>query len=268
MRNLLIALVTLACFTASAGADYIGFSQAEGYDYGPLNGQPSSGGTWSCTSDCGSNIFNVWQSGSPPHMDSLLSIYISGQHGPSSELVTPDYATKRMIPVTEAFTATFTAAFTFSFNGQGDSDQQTSIALGQASDSGWGPYLGLNKTSATSLAAHDGAGWTELITGLAFTWYDVEITGDIDTDLFDLTLYREDQRDAGDPSAGRLLQVYGLAFRDSPTELAYVMLTNEGSSKDTGAYSQLYDDLMLIPEPASLYVLAVGAMALIRRRRK
>lgn len=261
MKYLCLSMCLTACIPAAGMADVVSFSTAEGYVVGPLHGQPGSGSTWNCTTNVPSSIFSVSQSAPAPHRD-FLRIQISNEHGPSSEPVTPDYATKRMIPVA----GTFEAFFTCRMNGQDDITEQTAIALGQSADSDWGPYFGFNKTGAASLAVYEGAGWTELVSGLDTSkWYDVEIVGSVGTGVFDVKIYDEAVHDA-DPSLG-LLYDGTHSFRDSPTELGYVMLTNEGSGKDTGAGNHTYDDLHLIPEPATLALLAMAGLALIRRRR-
>jgi hypothetical protein len=257
-------LAVSVCLTGLAAADSVGFSAAEGYDNGPLAGQPGSGSVWNVDANGGSNIFNVGLAWPAPHPD-LVYIYISGVHGPSSEPTAGAYANKRMIPLSGAFEA----GYSFHLNGQEKDYQQTNIALGQDSNANWGPYLGANKLSDASLAAWTDTGWTELVSGLQEAeWYNVEIVGNTATGEYDLTLYQEDLRSDTDPSQGRILQAYDINFRGNPTELAYVMLTNDGSGKDTGAYSHRYDDLYLTPEPASLGILAVGALAMLKRRRK
>ena len=247
----------------TASADAISFSAAEGYSSDYLAGQPGSGSVWSTTSNGSAYIFRVYQSFSAPHTD-LLGINLSGEHGQSSEPVTPDYATKRMVPVT----GTFSAGFTFRLNGQGQLYDTTSIALGQSADADWGPYFGMNKTNLKSLAIHDGSDWVELVADLdASDWYDVEVIGDIAAGTFDVKVYHEEDRSDTDANLGLVYQQTGLAFRDTPTELAYVMLTNEGSGQDTGAYLHHYDDLYLVPAPAASTILGLAGLALLRRKR-
>ena len=58
----------------------------------------------------------------------------------------------------------------------------------------------------------------------------------------------------------------GLPFRDGPTELAYVTITNEASDHPgSGGYSHHHDALVLVPEPATLSLLCIGGWAMIRR---
>jgi len=262
MKCLYLAACMAVCVVGNVMAAPISFSAAEGYTIGGLDGQPGSGSTWSCTANVPTSIFSVSQSAPAPHQD-FLRIQISNEHGTSSELVTPDYATKRMIPVT----STFEAFFTCRMNGRDDATDQTAIALGQTADSGWGPYFGFNKTGAASLAVHEGTGWTELVSGLdASKWYDVEISGDVGTGLFNVKIYDEAVHNAN-PALG-LLYDDTHSFRDSPTELAYVMLTNEGSGQDTGAGSHTYDDLDLIPEPTTMGLLGLGLAGIVGRRKR
>jgi len=264
MKHAFVLAIVTVCLSGGVFAEEISFSVDEGYSASPLDGQPGPGG-WTANTVA----FQVQQVWPTPHVD-LLWVEIAHQHpqgnpGP----VDPAYATKRMIPLTTTLGGAFDAGFSFKMNGQDGTDQQTAIALGQASDSGWGPYFGLNKNTVASLAVHQGAGWTDLLTGLdPSKWYDVEISGDITTGLYDVKVYDEDLRNAGDPAAGLLLDQTGLSFRDSPTDLAYVMLTNEGSMKDTSVAGQLYDDLVLTPEPATMAVLAFGGLVALRRRRR
>ncbi len=246
----------------TASADCISFSAAEGYTSDYINGQPGTGSVWNSTANGSSTIFRVYQSYSAPHVD-LLAINLSGEHGSSSEPVTPDYATKRMVPVT----GTFSAGFSFRFGSQSHTYDTTSIALGQSADADWGPYFGLNKLSDSSLAIHDGSGWVELVNGLESGWYDVEVVGDIAAGTFDVKVYLEEDRSETDANLGLVYQGTDLAFRDSPSELAYVMLTNEGSGQDTGAYYHHYDDLYLVPAPATSVLLAMAGPALLWRKR-
>jgi len=259
MKTLFVFTFVTTCLAGIASADPISFSAAEGYSIGPLDGQPGVG-SWSCTSNVSNSIFTVSLFAMAPHQD-LLRVEISNEHGPSTEPVTPDYATKRMVPVTGAFEAVFSCRL----NGQALTTDQSAIALGQTADSGWGPYFGLNKTSARSLAVYEGDDWTELVADLnASAWYDVEVTGDVGTGQFSVKVYDEGPHNAN-PSLG-LLYEGTHSFRDSPTALTYVMLTNEGSGKDTSGGNHTYDDLDLTPEPSSLCVLAIGAIVRLRRR--
>lgn len=104
MRIVFSIMAVLVCLAGAASGDYIGFSEGEGYASGALGGQPTSGGTWNCTNNGGSNVFAVGLAWPAPHPD-LLWIELGGQHGPSTELTAAEYATKRMIPVTGTFSA-------------------------------------------------------------------------------------------------------------------------------------------------------------------
>ncbi len=265
-KILLQSVCTMAvglAMATTAAADSISFSAAEGYTSDYINGQPGSGSVWSSTANGSSTIFRVYQSFSAPHVD-LLAISLSGEHGSSSEPVTPDYATKRMEPVT----GTFSAGFSFKLNSQGQLYDNTSIALGQYADADWGPYFGLNKTNIKSLAIHDGTDWVELVADLDVSdWYNVEIVGNVAAGTFDVLVYHEADRNETDADLGLIYEGTNLAFRDSPSELAYVMLTNEGSGQDTGGYFHHYDDLYLVPAPATSVLLTLAGPMMLRRKR-
>ncbi len=258
-------LISALCLTGITHAATIGFSTAEGYIDGALQGQPGGvGSNWSVTENNSYSIMNVQHTSSAEHPD-RINITLSRVHGVGDNNII-DYAAKRMTPVSGEFTAGFNFYNSAYANDVGD---ETCIALGQSADSGWGAYLGLNKTSKGSLAYHNGADWIEIVTGLTTAkWYSVLIDGDVTAGLFDLTIYREELMDSQDLSAGRLASETDLDFRDNPDSLAYVMLTNEGSSEDTGAYSHLYDDLHLVPEPTTLILLGLGGLAQLRRRKR
>ena len=274
MRKFSVLLIFVIAFAAAvpALATPIGFSAAEGYAPGDLDGQPNTGQDWSCTTNNTYNIFNVVH-GTNAHAD-YLSINLSAEHGVMPNMATVDYATMQ----TETITGEFTASFSIYFSLYADDlTDETVIALGQSADSDWGVYLGMNKTSGNSMAYHNGTEWVEISTGLSQgIWFDVEIVGDVDTGLFSILIYDEELRSAVDPLAGLIADVSSLEFRDDPTELNYVMLSNEGSSQDTGAYHHLYDDLGVemtgatVPEPGTILMLIAGAAGMtgVIRRKK
>ena len=258
-------VVLCSCLVATAPADSIGFTAAEGYVAQYLAGQPGTGSVWECTTNNSPSIFTVYQATNPtePH-DDYLKVNLSVEPG-SGDATTVDYATREMTPVTGQFAAGFSVYYSSDAEDVGD---ETCIALGQEKDSGWGVYLGMNKLAAGSMAYHNGSEWVTIATGLAdLQWYDVEIVGDVAAGACEVAIYREDQRVAGDPASGRVADPMTVSFRDAPTSLAYVMMTNDGSTQDIGAFSHRYDDLALTPEPATLCLLAMGGIALLRRKR-
>ncbi len=262
MKKWQFLLVVLVALSGLSHAAMVGFSPVEGYTTDNLQGQPGSGSVWNCTENNSLYIFRVKTETTNAHTD-YLNIALSYVHGTGDDNII-DYATKRMEPVTGSFSAGYCFYYTAYAHNIGD---ETCIALGQSNDSNWGVYLGANKTSAGSLAYHDGNGWNEIVTGLRTQkWYSVIINGNTDTGLFDLTIYQEDLMDNQNATAGLLAEAIGLSFRDNPDTLAYVMLTNLGSTQDTGGYNHLYDDLYLIPEPATLTIFGVGALLILRRR--
>ena len=242
----------------------VGFSPGEGYVPGLLADQPGAGG-WACTTNNSPSILTVVQGSSDDHPD-YMKVNLSIEHGVSPAMATVDYATKRMVPVTGVFSAGFTVRYSYLAD---DPEDETCIALGQDANSGWGVYLGMNKTGERTMAYHNGTDWVQIASGIADPkWYDVEILGDVAAGTFDIKVYDEEKREELDPlDDGLVAELTGLPFRDNPTSLAYVMITNDGSSKDTGAYNHSYDDLYLVPEPASLGLMCLGALALLRRRK-
>ena len=251
-----------------ASAAYVGFNADEGYlDATPLDGQPTAINAWSCAGGISNSIFVTRVTSSTG--EGRLAVSLSNEHGPSSEMATEEYATKRMVPVAGEFIAGFSVGMSWYAGDMGD---ETIIALGQNADSNWGVYIGLNKTNHNSIAYHNGTNWVEICDGLtdglnnSYNVYDVEIIGDISLGTFAVSVFEQDQRVAGNPASG-FMGSANATFRDSPTELGYVMLTNKGSTKDAGAYHHNYDDLYLVPEPLTMSLLGLGSLALIRRRK-
>jgi choice-of-anchor C domain-containing protein len=93
--------------------------------------------------------------------------------------------------------------------------------------------------------------WSPAVKEMEVVW-DGEL---VDTVTFDVTGH-----DASDP--GWVYLSYGVTAESSATELRFVSLTG-------GAYGPLLDDVSVrVPEPATLAVLAVGGLRLLRRRRR
>ncbi len=252
--------------SASLSANIISFSPEEGYNSNILNGQPvSSANQWSCTTNNEQAIFEVRPTSTYQNRTGYLQVENSTVYGSGTVATTVDYASMDIGSVTTDFSAGFSFCMT---PGSTSTNQKSTISLGESSDSGWGIYLGLNQNINQSISFHNGSRWVAISPLPTYDeWYDVEVDGFLEQGYFNITIYRSAFRSPNSTMAGLVCMYNHLAFRDTPESLNYVVISNEGSMQDTSFRSHLYDDLYIVPEPASYTILLLGGVLLRKRYR-
>ncbi len=261
MRNAIVMVGVVLIFACQVQAVYIGFEESEGYVNGALYHQPDEYG-WQ-----GEQIayFKVADHGYPNYdSDHLLRVHAALTDGSPEHPYR--YAWKRLVPVSGLVQVSYTFLMA-----TGNEAHRSVIAFGKTSDSGWGPYMGLNAEGDERTLKHfDGSVWhpiaTGIYTGLPAAFYDVFLDIDLNNNTLDAVVrIHEDGSLFASVSGLPLCSNPG----DVPDELAYVMVSNEGTNRPGGAqYYHFYDNLDYVPEPASLTLFGLAGLAILRRRRR
>jgi len=247
-------------FACQAQAGFIGFEESEGYINGALYHQPDEFG-WQGEQDF--NYFNVVD-----HIytgydsDHLLRVLAAAADGSPERPYRYDW--KRLVPMSGQVQVSYTFLMA-----SGDAEHCSVIALGETSDSGWGPYIGMNADGGERTLKHfDGSVWhtiaTGIETGLPATFYDVFLDIDLDNNTLDAVVRK--YADGSLFASVSLTLCSNLA--DVPNELAYIMVSNEGTNYGGAQHFHFYDNLTYIPEPASLTLFGLTGLAILRRRRR
>ncbi len=258
-KNLRACLMAIICVglvsTAGAATSTISFSSGEDYVQGNIHGQPGDeSNNWQTTGR--SDRMTVYLGSSFSGDGSYFSVKLSNTN------TTENYdavSTKRFNEISGVFTASYDI---YMGSGAGGLEDRSSLALTDGSGN-IAVWLSTNANSITSLAYHDGSAWQDVTTGfVSKKWYTVEVSGNTDTDLFDINVY-----ETGASTA--VASLTSISFSTAVDNLNFVRISNEDAAVGNAAYYHYYDNLTIsnVPLPGSALMMAFGITALICLRR-
>ena len=148
----------------------------------------------------------------------------------------------------------------FWFNsGMQNANRKLQIALNTADTTGFGPYFQFvgGMTGWYIMQYNNGATWIDIVPQNYLgtdIWHHARVLGNTDTDVYDLYLDNMSTSYAT-----------GLPFASDVSDLDYLYVAGAGSGLPVR--TMRFDDISVVPEPATLGLLLLGGLALLRRRR-
>ncbi len=105
---------------------------------------------------------------------------------------------------------------------------------------------------------HNGSGFQTIGSGLSLgTWYTFTLTADVNTDTFGLVV---------SDGTSTVISGSNLGFRNAVTDLNRIAFTSNAAAGQTGA-DYNFDNVNVVPEPATLGLVGLAGLGLIAMRR-